>query len=192
MGTHPGHFPFEEPKIAAGDSSLVAHLQKIRCQSAFIRPALPEDSIAIQAMHQRLSKESLYLRYLRPYQPSQKDIEQIIGKDGAAGPARALVAVAAHDPARVVGLAYYAPDPLDPHAAEPAVVVEDSWQSCGIGKALLEKLGYLAAANGIEVFKAMVLPANARILHMARQNPKLKKIHYEDGLMAVETALPAA
>lgn len=161
------------------------------CRPARIRSARSEDAPAIAAMHQRLSNESVYLRYLRPYRPSQAELERILDdQDPLFGSgSRALVAVAAGNPHKVIGLAYYVRDAHDPQAGELAVVVEDAWQNCGVGKMLLSGLEARAAADGLSVFRAMVLPANQRILSMARKHPQLKSIRYQDGLMVIETSL---
>lgn len=51
--------------------------------------------------------------------------------------------------------------------AEMAIVVEDVWQSKGIGKRLLSELAARARRRGIETFTAEVLETNGPMLGLA-------------------------
>jgi GNAT superfamily N-acetyltransferase len=75
------------------------------------------------------------------------------------GGGRSLVAVAEGE---IVGHALYAGGPGG--EAEVAVVVEDGWQSQGIGKLLLSGLAQRAAGDGVEAFTAVALGENRRVL----------------------------
>ena len=52
-----------------------------------IRPAEPDDMENLFQMHQRLSKETLYFRYLAPYQPAIKEMETVCTLSGTEGAA---------------------------------------------------------------------------------------------------------
>ena len=75
----------------------------------------------------------------------------------------ALVAVAEEE---IVGHAMYA-RLGDGAAAEMAIIVEDGWQSKGVGKALLSGLEERARLRGIETFVGEVLTENRRMLGLA-------------------------
>ena len=51
--------------------------------------------------------------------------------------------------------------------AEMAIVVEDRWQSKGVGKSLLLELAKRARLRGIEIFSGEVLRKNRRMLGLA-------------------------
>jgi GNAT superfamily N-acetyltransferase len=72
---------------------------------------------------------------------------------------RSLVALAE---GKIVGHALYAGGPDG--EAEVAVVVEDGWQSRGIGKLLLSGLARRAAGRGVEAFTAVALGENRRVI----------------------------
>ena len=51
--------------------------------------------------------------------------------------------------------------------AEMAIVVEDEWQSKGVGKSLLSELARRARPRGVETFTAEVLATNRPMLGLA-------------------------
>lgn len=60
----------------------------------------------------------------------------------------------------VVGVVYYVT--VDGKTAEPAILVEDSYQHRGIGRRLATALVQLAHSRGIETFNALILPRIGR------------------------------
>jgi GNAT superfamily N-acetyltransferase len=74
-----------------------------------------------------------------------------------------LVAVAEK---KIVGHAMYVRLENDGEA-EMAIVVEDGWQSMGVGTSLLSELAKRAKGRGIEAFTAEVLGTNRRMLGLA-------------------------
>jgi GNAT superfamily N-acetyltransferase len=55
----------------------------------------------------------------------------------------------------------------DSSEAEMAIIVEDGWQSEGVGKLLLSELAERARLRGIESFTGEVLRKNRRMLGLA-------------------------
>jgi acyl-CoA synthetase (NDP forming)/GNAT superfamily N-acetyltransferase len=160
---------------------------------AHIRPGGPADLAAVRALHDRLSPESLFLRYfsgapalegylqrlLRPVDADHQTLlVELTGE---------VVAVAAYERLQ------------DRTAAEVAFLVDDSHQGLGIGTLLLEHLAASAAANGVTRFVAETLPANAAMLAVFRDAGFPVDLRREDGVVHVEfpvtpdeTALAAA
>ena len=56
----------------------------------------------------------------------------------------------------------------DGREAEVAVLVEDAWQSRGIGKLLLSRLAGLSGERGVEAFFCLALGENRRVLDLVR------------------------
>lgn len=135
--------------------------------SVVIRSVRPDDIELIHAMHQRLSPASIYFRYLRSYTPTLADVRrvcQLAVHEGAA-----FIAAVEEPAIAIVGLAYYVIDPEQrPPVAEPAILIEDAFQSHGLGRMMLQRLIQHALAQGIRAFRAHVHPANHRILHLIR------------------------
>ena len=129
-----------------------------------LRPPASGDATELLEFFKRLSPESLHLRFhgmpaLRPalveraLEPDWVDRGALIGT------------LARTDGPRVVALATY--ERLrDPSRAEVSFAVADELQGRGIGTRLLEQLAAIAEGHGVERFVAVVLPENARMLHV--------------------------
>ncbi|MBI4506716.1 MAG: GNAT family N-acetyltransferase [Chloroflexi bacterium] len=121
-----------------------------------IRPYAPADRPAVAALLQRLSAESLRLRFhARGVRVDERTLEF----------ATAGHAVVAEIGERAVALASYA-RLRDPRRAEMAVLVDDAEQGRGIGTVVFERLARDARREGIESFVAQVLAANQRMLEL--------------------------
>ena len=121
-----------------------------------VRDLSAGDEPGLRAMFGRLSSETIYKRFHMPF-PRVPDsmLAHLMGHGGG----RSLVAVAGGE---IVGHALYAEEPGG--GAEVALVVEDGWQSMGIGKLLLAGLARKAAGGGVETFTAAALGENRRVL----------------------------
>jgi predicted CoA-binding protein/GNAT superfamily N-acetyltransferase len=130
-----------------------------------VRPARPEDQPRVVEFLRSLSEESRLYRFFAA-----------LGDAALAEGARrmcdvdyegrmALVATAGPEE-RVVAHGMYAL--RAPGRAEVAVVVADPYQGRGLGTLLLGQLAEIAAAKGIEVFEAEVLPENHRMVRVLR------------------------
>ena len=73
-----------------------------------------------------------------------------------------------------LGVARYMRDKDRPHAAEAAVSVIDAVQGLGLGSALLTRLTYRAAQNGVRCFTASLLTSNHSMLRLFE---KLGHVH---------------
>jgi GNAT superfamily N-acetyltransferase len=121
-----------------------------------IRNLSAGDEPGLRDMFGRLSGGTIYKRFHMPF-PRVPDsmLAHLMGHGGG----RSLVAVAGDD---IVGHALYAEETGG--RAEVALVVEDGWQSMGIGKLLLAGLAREAAGRGVETFTAVALGENRRVL----------------------------
>ena len=123
-----------------------------------VRNLSAADEPALRAMLDRLSRETIYSRFHAPYpRVPEPMLAHLMGyADG-----RSVVAVAGDD---VVGHAMYAGASGE---AEMAIVVEDGWQSIGVGKLLLAGLALRAAGRGIATFTGLALGENRHVLGLA-------------------------
>lgn len=141
-----------------------------------IRVATSSDSEGLRRMFSRSSTETIYLRFHIPYPEVQGwmvalmlDVDQHDGKS--------LVAAAEGE---IVGHAMYA-RLGDGSEAEMAIVVEDGWQSKGVGKSLLSELARRARLQGIETFTGEVLRENQRMLGLVAMFARTRRT-VEDGV----------
>ncbi|MEW6470835.1 MAG: GNAT family N-acetyltransferase [Actinomycetota bacterium] len=132
--------------------------------TVLIRPIRPDDAPALARFHQRLSPESVYLRYFSPH-PHLSEAELSFLTTVDYRWRMALVAILGDD---MVAVARYegkegATD------AEVAFLVEDAHQGRGIGTVLLEWLAAAARRAGITEFYATTLSENQKMLAVFRE-----------------------
>lgn len=117
-----------------------------------------EDKETLRAMFSRLSEKSICHRFHMPYPSVPEWVAAHLSKADRPGEG-SLVAVVGNE---IVGHAMYVREGRN--EAEFAVVVEDGWQSRGVGKLFLFRLAAHARSRGIETFTATVLGENRRMM----------------------------
>ncbi len=131
-----------------------------------VRPVRQSDVMLVQEMHTRLSKDSVYYRYLAPHAPSPAELRRLCFLDGQRG--GALVATVEGQNEKVIGVACYCVDPRDATRAEPALLVEDGYQGRGLGKRLFLELCRDARQKGLAAFECFTHLANQRVLRLIK------------------------
>lgn len=138
-----------------------------------LRPIRPDDIERLKALHGRLSRDSLFLRFFSPM-PYLSDERAAYFTTVDYDRRLALVAV---EPAvdmaderdeRIVGVARY--DRTGDDEAELALIVEDRLQHRGIGSALFRALVEAARARRVQRLTAEVLAENRRMLAFLRDS----------------------
>ena len=136
-----------------------------------IRPIRPDDAPRLQALHARLSPDSIYFRFLGWHPAlSEQEAERFANLDYDTR--MAFVAVNEENgEENIVAVARYAAClPDHPDEADAAIVVEDRFQNLGLGTLLLDRLLAYARAHGIAAFLADINPENERMLHFIRRS----------------------
>ena len=143
-----------------------------------IRPIAPSDKARLSAALARLSRETIYRRFLaakpRLNSSELRYLTEIDGRNHIA-----LVATLADDPDSIVAVARCvrlstAPArglvtaSLAPDTAEFAIVVGDELQGRGLGSLLARELAAAARAAGIRRFSATMQPANVAVQRLIR------------------------
>lgn len=147
--------------------------------TAHLRPIVPSDADALQAMHRAQSPESIYLRFFAPMpQIPAKDLDRFVSVDY-----RDRVAFVMLVGEEIIGVGRY--DRIDAESAEVAFNIADSHQGRGIGSILLEHLAVAAREVGITVFTAEVLPQNRSMLQVFAAAGYEVSREFEDGVVAV-------
>jgi GNAT superfamily N-acetyltransferase len=124
-----------------------------------IRVATPDDKVKLCRMLSRLSSESIYRRFHLPYQRVPESMLNLM-LDAEHYDKESLVALAEE---KIVGHAMYV-KLADSNDAEVAFVVEDEWQSKGVGKLLLTEIAEKARRRGVGTLTGQVLGENQRVL----------------------------
>jgi RimJ/RimL family protein N-acetyltransferase len=147
----------------------------------------PDNASALQRFHHRLSERSIYLRFFaaKP-ELSDREAGYFANVDGINR--FALVAVDPERPQEIIGVVSFDREGTS-ERAEYAAEVEERWQGRGLGLALTRHLIEAALNRGIRTFTAIVLPENARMLHLLRGLGLPERLRYEDGTDYVELDL---
>ena len=124
-----------------------------------IRPVRPTDDEELLRFYRALSADSLYMRFFDTRSPelalrdspAEVDYASDFGVVGEVG-------------GSIAGIAHYFRSVRRPRFAEVAFAIADRAQGSGIGTHLLQKLVTIAQTQGIEEFRAEVLPENQRML----------------------------
>jgi RimJ/RimL family protein N-acetyltransferase len=173
----------------------------VRCESALasvlvdglpvtLRKAQQSDVPLIQEMHARLSRQSLYYRYLGPRTPDREELQRLCFLDGR--PGLALVATVSGPQEKVIAMACFCVLPEDPTMAEPAILVEDGYQGCGLGRKIFLALCRQAGQMGLETFECFTHPENRGMLRLIRGCGLRYECTYSQGVRDIRVWLKAA
>lgn len=147
--------PQEEGSESSGDAHCIR-----------VRPLVATDAELLSAMHQRLSPESIYYRYLQPRRPTPAEIAAVCDLDPAIG-----VGFVAFTPseAAIVGVAYYVRERQGTEpTAEPGILIEDRFQEQGIGRRLWQTLQHQAQCDGLRWLRVLYHPQNRRLARLVQ------------------------
>ena len=148
------------------------------------RPLDRGDRDTLQQVFDGLSADSRYLRFLTPTpRLSERLLQYLADVDHD----RHAAWVAELD-GQPVGIGRYVRDRAAPTVAEFAVEVIDAHHGRGLGRLLLNVLGAVAAANGVETFSYLFSPANVVSLAMVR--PHLHSRRLVDGAIEGRGPVP--
>ena len=156
-----------------------------------LRPIRPADAPRLQALHARLSRETIYQRFFgatpRLPTPWAHFLAEVDYR-------RRLALVLEHGPdddPELIGVGRYEPT-AEPDTAEVAFVVEDRWQGKGLGTVLFTALLAAARDRGIRRFRADVLADNRRMLDLITRFACVDSRETRDAITSLVFSLPPA
>jgi AcrR family transcriptional regulator/RimJ/RimL family protein N-acetyltransferase len=130
--------------------------------TVWLRLARPEDAEAVSAMHERCSEQTRYQRYFAPVSEWRD-----VNLRRLSGGHRGVTLVVMNEDGLIIGLGNVFPNaPDDLAAAEIALLVEDDYQSCGVGTRLLHHMLSMAGRLGFAEVVATVLADNKAMLRV--------------------------
>jgi GNAT superfamily N-acetyltransferase len=145
----PSPIPFSKFELEVWERIALSDSPKV-----LIRPVSPGDEDGLREMLSRLSRETIHKRFHLPM-PRVPEWALAYLTDVDHYDKESLVALVGDE---IVGQAMYVRQ--EAREAEMAIVVEDRWQSRGIGKLLLSRLAEEAGRRQIESFTGTVLGEN--------------------------------
>src|SRR3990170_4429792 len=132
-----------------------------------VRPVRPDDEERLLIFLHTLSERSRLLLFFSA--ASETDLAEEARRGIDVDYVRSLGLVATTGPReRIIGHAHYCTG--DDDRAEVICAIADEFQGRGLGTILLGHLAEAAAANGVRVFRAEVLPENHRALELLRES----------------------
>ena len=157
-----------------------------------IRSIRTEDAPRLQSLFRRLSRESVYYRFLELRKElTGQEARRLAELDYE----EQMALVASREECEeceeeLIGVARYAVIPgSQPREAEAAIVVEDSYQNRGLGALLLERLTAYAVAHGINAFVATIRNDNRRVLRLVERSGLPAEFKLEAGTLVLRVEL---
>ena len=155
----------------------------------YIRPIRSADADRLTALYDRLSGKTVYQRFFTLLRRLPPDWAQFLATVDYVR-RLALVAVDERDPdGDVIAVARYESEEGD-SAPEVAFVVQDEWQTRGLGTLMFCKLLAEGRARGIEEFRAYVLAENSRMLHLITCLTDVRDRKLDRGVVELRFSFP--
>ena len=152
-----------------------------------IRPARPDDLDVVREMHEKLSPDSLYMRFFS-LSPRAGEWE---ARRLCREPAPDHAALLALRDGELIGCGSYECDDPPSKSAEVALAVADDMHHRGVGTLLLEHLVSLARRRGLHAFTAETLSENAPMLRVFAEAGLQAQRTLADGVYSLTFPLPA-
>jgi len=151
-----------------------------------LRPIRADDAERLQALHARLSPETIYLRFLGMHTMLSNDEARRLA-DVDYQTRTAIVATREEKGEEmIIGVARYAVINLEkPDEAEAAIVVEDRYQGRGLGLILVERLLAYARSHGIHTFLAEINAENERMMGFIRRSGLQAEKRLQEGVWEI-------
>ena len=129
-----------------------------------LRPIRPDDLEQMMAMWQRLSPETIRMRFFAPRKMDVEQMRHFVEVDY-----QQRFALVAEQHGEIVGVGRFDRLPDDPETAEFAVTIEDRQQGRGVGTTLLRALMAPARDLGVTRFHGDILTENRSMLRVMRE-----------------------
>lgn len=148
--------------------------------TAHIRPVRPDDASSVVSFHNRLSPESIRLRFFTAHPTlSTQEVDRLVHLSGPDD--LALLAFRGSD---IVAIAQYDRSP-GTEEAEVAFVVDDAYHGRGLSTLLLERLAAEARGFGIRRFVAHTLWENRAMIGVLHAAGFAHRFSHEESVVSV-------
>ena len=138
-----------------------------------LRPIRPEDEPKMVAFHEKLSEQSVYLRYFRAFNLEQRTEHERLTRICYVDYDRSIALVAETADPKTGDLEIVAAGRLtrlqNPEEAEFAMLVRDDFQRRGVGTRLLSHLLEFGGNEGIKRVVAYMLPENRGMIEISEK-----------------------
>lgn len=162
-----------KPAIRPYPSQYVEQWQSEGGYNISFRPIRPEDEPLMVDFHSSLSERTVYLRYLRELQLTERIAHERLSRMVFNDYNREIALVAEHidddNDAEIIALGRLSKVHGASDQAEFAIVVSDAFQGQGIGRQLLERLLRVARDEGVKRVSGNVLSDHTALLKLSEE-----------------------
>lgn len=151
-----------------------------------LRPARASDADGIRALFHSMPADDIFTRFFRRVRSlSNKEVQRLCNLNYETEVA--FVAVQGpRENEHVVGQACYFINPST-NLAETAFMIDPTWQGTGLGTSLQVRLAEHAKGRGLRGFVAEILPANAKMIALARKGSDKIQVERDEDTVYVTT-----
>jgi acetyltransferase len=155
-----------------------------------LRAVRPDDTDRLIGLFHRLSPESVYYRFLEPRRHLPRSQAELFARVDYETTMAVVATLPRGDDEDIIGVARYAIiEPVEAGVAEAAIVVEDAYQSQGLGTELMIQMVTYAAAHGVRAFRATVHQSNNRILRFIERSGLPTTKHLQGSVWDIKVSL---
>jgi acyl-CoA synthetase (NDP forming)/GNAT superfamily N-acetyltransferase len=173
-----------QPDGDGGGHEVASYALLLDGTTVEIRPVRADDLAGLRRLHERMSPQSMYLRFFGISHAAAAQIATRLCRDPTLE-GHALVACLR---AEIVGVAHH--EKVDTRgAAEMAIVVADQVHHRGVGTLLIEHLASRARQHGVKAFRAEVLGQNHAMLRVFADAGLHAETHAEAGVVTLTVPL---
>lgn len=151
----------------------------------FLRPILQTDGDLLLDLFNRLSPESIRMRFLRQIRFLPEDMLYQFTHVNYDSEFALVGVVREGEKDAIVAVGRYAFDP-EANATDFGVVVRDDWQNNGLGRLLLSRIIAIGREHGISRFATVIAPENRTIMKMITELGYDVKSSFSDGAYIFE------
>lgn len=154
-------------------------------KEVLIRPIVLTDEHLIVDLLNKLSPDSIYLRFLRPVKTLPEELLYHLTHLDYQNNFALAALIREDEKDAIIAVARYGYDPEE-QVTDFAIVVRDDWQHHGLGKFLLAKIFAIGREHGIFRFVSIVDSTNHVMKQILRELGCTVKYSYKKGSTQVE------
>ena len=154
----------------------------------FLRPIIQSDEMLLVDLLNKLSPDSIYLRFLRPVRSLPEEFLHQLTHINYTSNFALVAAIQEQGRDAIVAVARYGYDPRE-KVTDFAIVVRDDWQHQGLGQTLLSDIFAIGREHGIRRFVSVIDSTNFTMRQMLRKLGVRVTYSYRGGPTQVEIFL---
>lgn len=157
--------------------------------AVLVRAIAPSDKDMLAKAFSELDRESVQMRFFRNIKSLSAEELKYFTEVDFVNHVAIGVGLLEDDKVFPIGVGRYIVDKDHPKKAEIALTVDEFHRGIGVGTLMLRSLCDIAKENGIEVFEAVMLDSNTKIINVLNRSKLPLHISSEHGVTTAEIYL---